>query len=69
MKTVFNNSRFYRDPIGAKISGVCSGIAKHFDINEWVVRGVAIIAFLMFPMAIGLAYVLAIILLKYRYTR
>ena len=66
MKTVINEKRFFRDPQKAKVSGVCAGIARYFDINEWLVRGAAIVAFLFFPLAIGLAYVLAILLLSYR---
>lgn len=66
MKTVFNDKRFYRDAQHAKISGVCAGIAKYFDINQWLVRGVAIAGFIMLPFAVGLAYVLAILLLRYK---
>ena len=66
MKTVINEKRFYRDAAKAKISGVCAGVANYFDINEWIVRGVAIVTFLFFPLAIGLAYVLAILLLSSR---
>jgi phage shock protein C len=66
MKTVINEKRFFRDASKAKISGVCAGIAKYLDINEWIVRAMAIVAFLFFPLAIGLAYVLAILLLSYR---
>lgn len=66
MKTIINGKRFYRDAATAKISGVCAGVAKYFDINEWIVRCIAIVAFLFFPLAIGLAYVLAILLLSYK---
>lgn len=68
MKTILNKKRFFRDPINAKISGVCSGLAKYVDINPWLVRAAAIAAFLMFPLATGLAYVLAILLLPDRYS-
>jgi len=66
MKTILNEKRFFRDAQDAKISGVCAGIAKYFDISPWVVRGLAIVAFAMFPFAVGLAYVLAILLLRYK---
>ena len=67
MKTVLNKDRFFRDPHDAKVCGVCAGLAKNIQVNPWMVRGAAAIAFLFFPMAIGLAYVLAILLLRYRY--
>lgn len=67
MKTVLNKDRFFRDPHDAKVCGVCAGVAKNLQVNPWIVRGATIAAFLYFPMAVGLAYVLAILLLRYRY--
>jgi phage shock protein C len=66
MKTILNDKRFFRDAEHAKISGVCAGIAKYFDINPWIVRGLAIAGFVLLPFAVGLAYVLAILLLRYK---
>ncbi|WP_371195384.1 PspC domain-containing protein [Glaciecola sp. SC05] len=66
MKTVFSNARLFRDASSAMIAGVCSGVAKHFDVNPWLVRAGAIIAFTILPFAVALAYVLAILLLRYR---
>ncbi len=66
MKTVLNDRRFFRDASNAKIAGVCSGIAKHFDVNQWLVRAAAIGAFVMLPFATALAYVLAVLLLRYK---
>jgi phage shock protein PspC (stress-responsive transcriptional regulator) len=66
MKTILNEKRFFRDAEHAKVSGVCAGIAKYFDINPWIVRALTIAAFLVVPFAVGLAYVLAILLLRYK---
>lgn len=66
MKTAINEKRFFRDPHKAKISGVCAGIAKYFEINDWLVRGITIAAFIAFPFPVALAYILAILLLSYR---
>lgn len=66
MKTVLNDKRFFRDAEHAKISGVCAGVAKYFDINPWLVRALTVAGFLMIPFAFGLAYVLAILLLSYK---
>lgn len=66
MKAVFNENRLFRDAQRAKISGVCAGLAKQVDINPWIVRGGAILSFVVFPFATALAYVLAILLLRYK---
>ena len=66
MKTVINDKRFFRDASNAKISGVCAGIAKYFALNPWLVRAATIAVFFFFPVAIALAYVLAILLLRYK---
>ncbi|GLR72492.1 PspC domain-containing protein [Agaribacter marinus] len=67
MKTVINDKRFFRDPHKAKISGVCAGLAKQVDVDPWWVRGAAVAAFIFAPIPVALAYVLAILLLRYRY--
>ncbi|MFC4701707.1 PspC domain-containing protein [Glaciecola siphonariae] len=66
MKTVINDKRFFRDAAAAKIAGVCAGVAKYFDVNPWWVRAGAIAGFIVMPFATALAYVLAILLLRYR---
>lgn len=66
MKTVINENRLFRDAHNALISGVCSGLAKHLNINAWWVRGASIVGFIVAPFAVGLAYVLAILLLRYK---
>jgi phage shock protein PspC (stress-responsive transcriptional regulator) len=35
--------RFYRDPDGKKIAGICSGIAEYFDFDVTIVRFIALI--------------------------
>jgi phage shock protein PspC (stress-responsive transcriptional regulator) len=66
MKSVLNDRRFFRDAAKAKIAGVCAGLAKHLDINPWLVRAGAVVCFVLLPVATALAYVLAILLLRYR---
>ncbi len=68
MNTVNSKKRFFKDPINGKVAGVCSGLAKYASINPWMVRIVAIAVFLIFPFATALGYVLAILLLKDRYS-
>lgn len=66
MKYVVNDRRFFRDSTRAKVAGVCAGMAKHLDINPWLVRAAAVVCFVCLPVATALAYVLAILLLRYR---
>ncbi|MDR2291900.1 MAG: PspC domain-containing protein [Prevotellaceae bacterium] len=37
------HQRFYRDPDGKKIAGICSGIAEYFDFDVSIVRFVTLI--------------------------
>lgn len=46
-----------------KLSGVCAGIAKYYELPRLVVRAGAIAALILFPIAAGVAYVVASILL------
>jgi phage shock protein C len=66
MKTVINDKRLFRDPSKAIISGVCAGVAKYFDVDPLWVRIGAIVGLLALPFATALAYVLAVLLLKYK---
>lgn len=55
-----------KDRVNRKVSGVCAGIAKHFDVSVNIVRVATIVATLMFPLPIILGYGLAAILLSDR---
>lgn len=63
MKSYLDTGRIYRDTIHNKVSGVCSGVAKHFEIDPWIVRAITIACFVFMPVAVGIAYILAVILL------
>ncbi|MDR1553566.1 MAG: PspC domain-containing protein [Prevotellaceae bacterium] len=39
------HQRFYRDPDGKKIAGICSGIAEYFNFDVTIVRFIALILF------------------------
>ena len=51
-------SRLYRNRQDGILFGVCAGIADYFGVRPWVVRGLVIIAMLMFPPPTLLAYVI-----------
>jgi len=52
-----------KDVANKKLTGVCAGIAKHYDYPRLAVRIAAIAALIMLPVAAGVAYVVASILL------
>ena len=60
------NKTLTKDVVYKKLSGVCAGIAKFYDFPRLVVRIAAIIALLMFPVATGVAYLVAAMLLPSR---
>ena len=52
-----------KDVANKKLTGVCAGIAKHYDYPRLAVRIAAIAALFMLPVVAGVAYVVASILL------
>lgn len=57
------NKTLTKDEVHKKLSGVCGGIAKHYNLPRIAVRVGAIIALLMFPIATGVAYLVATLLI------
>ena len=55
--------RLEKDSQHKKLSGVCGGIAKYYDLPRIAVRIAAIGALIMLPVATGVAYVVASVLL------
>jgi len=52
-----------KDVIHKKLSGVCGGIAKHYELPRIVVRIAAVVALFSFPVVTGVAYIVASLLL------
>jgi phage shock protein PspC (stress-responsive transcriptional regulator) len=52
-----------KDMKNKKLTGVCAGVAKHYDLPRLAVRIGAVAALIMLPVATGVAYVVASILL------
>ncbi|MFQ3196250.1 MAG: phage shock protein C [Colwellia sp.] len=52
-----------KDVSHKKLSGVCAGIAKYYELPRIAIRIAAIGALIIFPLATGVAYVVAAILL------
>ncbi|MDF2180323.1 PspC domain-containing protein [Aliiglaciecola sp. CAU 1673] len=63
MRTVYDDNRIRKDVLRKKISGVCAGLARHWDTQPWLVRLVALLCFFSFPMVTVVAYaVMALVL-------
>jgi phage shock protein PspC (stress-responsive transcriptional regulator) len=57
------NKRLSKDMRFKKLSGVCAGIAAHYNYPRLAVRIAAIAALIMLPVATGVAYIVASVLL------
>ena len=57
------NKTLSKDAHFKKVTGVCAGIARYYELPRIAVRIAAIIALVFLPVATGVAYVVASILL------
>ncbi|MCT6701149.1 PspC domain-containing protein [Rheinheimera sp. 4Y26] len=62
-----NHHNWYCNKAHKKISGVCAGLAAYYQQPRWLVRVLAILLLLTFPVAAVAAYLLAACLLPDRY--
>lgn len=58
---------WYCNKAHKKISGVCAGFAAYYQQPRWMVRVLAVLLLLMFPVAAVAGYLLAACLLPDRY--
>ncbi|WP_088330178.1 PspC domain-containing protein [Lacimicrobium sp. SS2-24] len=63
MKTIYQDRRIRKNRARGKVAGVCAGIAQHFDVPAWLIRLVAILCFISFPVAVAMAYLVAAFIL------
>lgn len=63
MSSQYLGNPIVRDSLNRKISGVCAGIAKHFELPVWMVRAATIGFGLFFPVAAVFGYFLAVVLM------
>ncbi|WP_158965511.1 PspC domain-containing protein [Paraglaciecola sp. L3A3] len=66
MKHYFEINRLYKDRTHRKVSGVCSGLAKHWDVPRLAVRVAAVVCLLTLPVVTAVAYITATILIPSR---
>ncbi|HSG51951.1 MAG TPA: PspC domain-containing protein [Rheinheimera sp.] len=55
----YDTDRWYCARAYRKIAGVCAGFAGYYQQPRWLIRGLAIILLLMFPVAAVVAYLVA----------
>lgn len=55
-----------KDVVNKKVSGVCGGIARYYDLPRFGVRVAGIVSLFTFPVVTGVAYLVAAMLLPTR---
>ncbi|REL28779.1 PspC domain-containing protein [Thalassotalea euphylliae] len=55
-----------KDVLHKKVSGVCAGLARYYNWPRWGIRVAVILALITFPVATGVAYLVAALLLPTR---
>jgi phage shock protein C len=55
----YDTDRWYCARAYRKVAGVCAGFAGYYQQPRWLIRTLAIILLLMFPLAVIVAYLVA----------
>ncbi|MDX3773143.1 PspC domain-containing protein [Chromatiaceae bacterium AAb-1] len=63
---IHDTDRWYRSAAFRKVSGVCAGMAGYYQQPRWLIRLLAVILLLMFPLATIVAYFVAAVILPQR---
>ncbi|MBC3767538.1 PspC domain-containing protein [Neptunicella marina] len=67
MKDYYHNTRqLYRANFGKKVTGVCAGLARYWQLDVRLVRVAAIVALIFLTVPTAVAYFLATLLLPVR---
>ena len=66
MRRYFEVNRLYKNSTHRKISGVCAGLAKHWNVPILLVRVVAMVCLITLPTVTAIAYVTATLLIPNR---
>ncbi|GAA5185867.1 envelope stress response membrane protein PspC [Ferrimonas gelatinilytica] len=61
MATSNQENKLYRIPEQGKVAGVCAGLAEHFGWEVWLVRIIALSAFLLTGWFFGVVFLLYVI--------
>lgn len=66
MRQYFEANRLYKDSTHRKISGVCSGLARHWGVPKSLIRVAAVVCLIALPLVTVISYIAATILLPNR---
>ena len=66
MRQYFDLNRLHRDITNSKISGVCAGLASHWNQPRCLIRIAAVVCLIALPMPTAIAYVMAVLLIPKR---
>jgi phage shock protein PspC (stress-responsive transcriptional regulator) len=66
MRQYFDLNRLHRDIDNGKVSGVCAGLAAHWDQPRWLIRVAALVCLIALPMPTAVAYIMAVLLIPKR---
>jgi phage shock protein C len=62
----YDTDRWYCDRAARKVSGVCAGLARYYQQPRWLIRSLAVVLLLLFPLATIVAYLVAAVILPDR---
>lgn len=66
MYKYYDTNTIYKDQTFKKLTGVCAGVARHYQKPRWLVRTAALAALIVFPQVTGVAYIVASVVLRSR---
>jgi len=66
MYKAYDSQSIYKDSANKKITGVCAGIARHYDIPRWQVRAGAVAGLIFLPQVAIVAYFAGTLMLRAR---
>lgn len=64
--TSYDTDRWYCARAFRKVAGVCAGFAGYYQQPRWLIRILAVILLLLFPVATIIAYLVAAVILPDR---
>jgi len=60
------NKTLHKDQVNKKLSGVCAGLAKYYELPRFGVRLAVVVSLFAFPVVTGVAYIVAALLMPNR---
>lgn len=64
--TIYDTNRWYCQRAHRKVSGVCAGFASYYQQPRWLIRLLAVLLLLTFPLVALVGYLVAAMVLPNR---